>query len=541
VCTFNSGAMTMYVNGVSVATASLGASSIPAGAYNQVIGGNPGDGPTDYFFGYISNLWVATGVMEQAGVTAAYGSTSPTGGAGGGGSGSAGGAGFEGNNASAGLGGSGGAAVVLPTQYASIRTAGNAGANGANAGASGSNTTSLGAGGAGGGDMAASPATVTLTVPFASAATYCGTDSSSPGALYNASQQSGNSLIVTGGISTDQASGSKNTLVLLPKGIASSLGNGKWTVQQITLTLTNSLLSNVDTVLEFAYTADTSLPQTYTGSDIVEYVGAVPLDSGENTVTIDLTQSNLGALIQNGSCTALCFGPANNPTFDAYNATTGAQFYCQVYGPGAVDNFGNSLQPYLTITLQETLTTQHGGRGGSGAIRITSLAEATTPVTMVQPFAGTDSGGNQYASGLTGATTAYNPSSLTPGSYIPETWHTIGTEGSSFGTGWSLIGNAGQPIQFMLDTHGNVHLNGAVNCASGTAENAQNLFTLPAAWCPNRTVYIFYQVFPYSTANVATSYYATLNTSGTLSIGFPATTTITAVIFNGYFPLVSNT
>lgn len=145
----------------------------------------------------------------------------------------------------------------------------------------------------------------------------------------------------------------------------------------------------------------TPLPANYTGADAIEYVGDALIEAGASTVTFDLTQSKLGTYIQNGTCTALCFGPNDNPTFDAYNATTGAQFYCQIYGPGATDAFGNSLAPYLTIVLQETLTTQTGSKGGEGAIIITQLVNATTPVSMVQPFDGADDSGNAYSTGFT--------------------------------------------------------------------------------------------------------------------------------------------
>jgi hypothetical protein len=93
----------------------------------------------------------------------------------------------------------------------------------------------------------------------------------------------------------------------------------------------------------------------------------------------------------------------------------------------------------------------------------------------------------------------------------------------------------------MLDSNGLVWLCGAINCTSGTAEGAQNLFTLPAAWRPNRTCYVGFWTFPYSAANIAGDTYGSLGTNGVMSLGFPATTTITAVIFNGFYPLVSNT
>jgi hypothetical protein len=405
VMTYNSGTLDLYVNGSLQSTAtSAGYNSVPGGAYDSTFGLDPGVS-ANWFFGYMSGVWLAQDCATSALVTQVYGGgVGSTAGAGGGASGSVGGAGGNGVAGAGTTGGSGGMAAFIPANYASILTSGTNGRNGGNAGSSAGGSSGIGAGGAGSGDMASSPASYTLTVPFATAATYCGIDTTGggAGALYNASQQTSSSILIAGGAATDTPSGSKNSLALLPAGLAKSLGNGKYTIQQITLTFTSaSTNAAVDTILEFGYTPDTTLPANYQGVSAVEYIGAALIEAGAGTVTYDLTQSQLASKLQSGACTAFCFGPADTPTFDAYNAPTGAQFYCQIYGPGATDPFGNSLQPYLTIVLQETLTTQKGSAGGSGAILITQVVNATTPISMVQPFAGADENGNQYAAGFT--------------------------------------------------------------------------------------------------------------------------------------------
>lgn len=542
--TFNSGTITLYVNGSSVGTQAAGFSTLPNGDYNTAIGQSP-EATVNWYFGYMSNVWFATDCATSALPAQAFGSISPTGGAGGGSSGSPGGTGGMGASALGTSGGAGGTAPSIPASLLSTRSAGSSGTAGGNAGSSSTGTANPGAGGGGAGDMAASPASVTLQIPFTTAATYNGVDAANPGAPYSSNQQTASGGLFTGGLSSDSASGSKNTMLLMQSGLAKTLGSGAWTIQQIFLTFTNANPANtVDTILEFAYSNDTSLPQSYTGASATEYVGNALIPAGASTVTYDLTNSDLAAHILAGTATALIFGPTDNPTFDAYNVTTGAQFYCEIYGVGATDQFGNPLQPFLTVVLQQTLTTQTGDNGGTGAILLTQITNAGQPVAFVQPFAGTDSSGNAYGAGFTGPISGWNPATSTPGNFTPDTWHTVGNgttgAGSTLGSGFTV--QSGQPLQFVLGADGLVKLNGVLDCASGTAEGSPTtLFTLPAAWRPNRICYVPFSIHPGTTANLNGDNYLTVNTSGVVTGPFPVTTNITAIIIDGYFPLASNT
>lgn len=548
VATFNSGTIKLYVNGTSVGTAAAGFTSLPGAAYNTRIGANPA-ATTQYYFGYMSNIWFADDCAQPALVTQAFGTTSPTGGAGGGASGGPGGTGGAGATATAGTGGAGGTAAAVPASLSSIRTAGNNGMVGWNAGQGFAGSPSNGAGGGGGGDMPSNPASTTLVIPFTTAATYNGIDAAFPGAPYSSNQQTASGGLFTGGVSGDSASGSKNTMMLMPSGLAKTLGNNAWSIQQIFITFTNANPTNaVDTILEFAYSNDTVLPQSYTGVSATEYVGNALIPAGSNTVTYDLTNSDLAAHILAGTATALIFGPTDNPTFDAYSATTGAQFYNEIYGVGATDNSGNSLQPFLTVVLQKTLTTQIGGGGGVGAISLTQITDTGQPVAFAQPFAGTDGQGNTYGAGFTGAINNWNPALASPS--ILETWHTVGNgstgAGSTLGTGWTV--QAGQPLQFTLGADGFVKLNGALNIASGSGTGTQTLCTLPSAWRPNRSCFMRVAVFPFSATavnpgagNFAMTFFATINTSGVVTLIMPGTDTIITVLFDTGFPLVSNT
>jgi hypothetical protein len=552
VMTYSSGTLKLYVNGVLEQTiSSSGYTSVPAGFYTNIMGMDPGL-TENWYFGFMSGFWFAEDAATATLVNTVYSSTAPTGGSGGGASGSPGGVGGVGQSASGVTGGAGGIAVAIPANLTGFTTAGANGISGANASSSNSQAIPAGpgSGGGGSGDMAASPNLFTLTVPFSSAATYCGPDAigGNAGALYNANQQitSGQQSVgalFAGGQATDPATGSKNSMLLLPAGYWKNLGSGKWTIQQVAITFTNAFQSSSqETILELSYSADTSLPVNYLGASVVEYIGSVLIPAGSTSVTYDLTPSGIGAVLQSGAATAILLGPTDNPTFDAYNAATATDFYCSIYGVGATDSGGNSLQPYLTITLQETLTTQVGSYGAGGVIRITDVAQGT-PVATLEPFATSDSQGNQFAAGYTGPTSAWNPSLAAP-NMAPDTWHTVGgtnAAGSSYQSGFSIIGNAGQPLQFMLGSDGNVYLNGAFNCASGTATGGQNIFIMPSAWRPNRTCYFHFSIYPLTTANIAGEMWGQIGTNGQVSCNFnTSATTITAVLLDTYYPLVSN-
>lgn len=447
VMTYNAGTLSLYVNNVLIQTASsVGYTSIPASAFPTTLAIDPGATNANWFFGSIANLWLATDCITTTGINQAFGTTSATGGAGGGASGGPSLAGGNGATASGATAGAGGTPASQPASLIGVSTAAMGGFAGANANAGNSSPITpsggpYGGGGGGSGNMTSPPALIPAVYQFSAGATYAGIDATSnPGSPYNTNQQANpatgiNTLLYAGGLASDAASGSKNSVLLLPKGIAAAINSASYTITSVLLTLTNAFPSNpVESVLEVGYSSDTTLPQTYNGASLIDYAGAIEIPVGAGTITYDLTQTSLVAQIVNGTATALILGPGANPTFDAYNAPTGPQFYCAVYGPGAYDTAGNPLFPYLTITLQKTITTQRGSNGQGGGILVTAVNNANTPVVFIEPFAGTDASGNQFAQGYTGQTANFDPTSLNPGSYKPETWKTISNPSGVTGT-----------------------------------------------------------------------------------------------------------
>lgn len=384
VAVFNSGAMTLYVNGVSVATGSAGFTQLPQIGSGTAVGISPSLN-ADWFFGYMANLWLAAGVLSSSGVSRAYqgtGSSSTTGGAGGGASGGPEAAGGAGNPGSGTSQGNGGTPATQPTGEIGITTPASHGVNGATSGNTNSGVTPPpGAGGGAAGASATPPAVITVQVPFLTAATYCGTDAGAGAAqaVYNPVLQGTTGCLFTGGLPSDQSSGSKNSLLILPPGLAATLKNGTYTVTRVTLTVTSANPQAAqETLLEVGWAPDKSLPATYGAADLAGSAGVVEIPAGATTVTADLTLSQLGFYLQNGTATALVLGPGATPSFDAYNASTGANFYNVIYGPGATDKAGNSLAPYLTVTYAQSTSVQQGSNGGAGAIRVTYVNQAQT-------------------------------------------------------------------------------------------------------------------------------------------------------------------
>ena len=441
VATYNAGTLSLYVNGtLASSTVTTGYTSVPAGAYATVMGMDP-SANANWFFGAVSNFWFANDCLTSTGVNQAFGLTAATGGAGGGASGGPSAAGGTGASAGGATGGNGGTPATQPANLAAVTTAAGGGFAGANGGASNVTPGSpaggiFGNGGGGSGDMVTNPGLTVLTIPFSAAVTYTGTDSSSsPGTPYNVNQQNNpnsgvNSVLYSGGLPSDTASGSKNSMLLLPVGLASQLGPS-YTIVNVFLTFTNAFPQNtVESILEVGFSADTTLPQTYNGASLVNYVGAIPIPVGAGTITYDMSQTEIVTNLQSGGATALILGPGGTPTFDAYNAQAGSEFYCSIYGPGAADQFGNPEYPYLTIVFQETMTTQQGSYGSSGGILITNVSNSNTPVATIEPFATTDANGNQFAAGFTGPITAFDPTEATPGDFVPESWKTVTLPGT---------------------------------------------------------------------------------------------------------------
>jgi hypothetical protein len=557
VMTYNSGLLTLYVNGTSVGTAtSSGYTSVPTGQSGNSMMAMDISSNINWFFGAICNIWWAADCATSTLVTQVYGGSGPaTGGAGGGASGGPSAPGSAGVSAAGALGGAGGTPPVTLASLVLTTTKSMGGYAGAAAGAGNPSPSApsgglYGGGGGGSGDMPASPVLTVLTVPFTSAATYYGTDASSnPGTPYSVNQQANpgsglTSVLFAGGAATDAASGSKNSVLLLPRNLKAMLGNGTYTVAQVFITFTNAAPNNaVETILELGYSADTALPQTYTGASLVKYMGAVPVVTGAATVTYDLTPSGLGALLASGAATALVIGPGATPTFDAYNAPYGSGFYCSIYGPGAYDGFGNAQYPYLTIVLQKTLTTQPGSHGAGGAILITAINNTHIFVSSVQPYTTTDAGGNlmtggytgpvtainqatnvpagtlqpvagndnvngdgtgnTFAAGYTGKAVSYDPSVTTPGTLVPETWHTVTPQ-----NGWVIH----SLCRYRLMPHNIVHVE--LDIQDNTATTGV-MFTLPSGYWATNSQFVPIQIF---TGGIPTMATIQVGTTGGLAI-----------------------
>lgn len=384
VVTFNSGTMHLFVNGLFVAGTTVGFTSLPVSAHSMTFGLSPGLA-SDWFFGYMSNLWLANGILNTQGISRVYngsGGSSTAGGAGGGASGGPDAIGGAGGAGSGSAGGAGGTPAVQPSTAVGLSTPASAGIGGAVSGAGNSGITGApGAGGGAAGKSTSPPAVVTLQVPFTTAASYCGTDASgiAPGSVYNPVLQGTTGHLFAGGKASDSTSGSKNSLLILPPNLSAQLHSGSYSLLRVTLTVTSANPQAVQSsLLQVGWSADTFLPVTYTAADTAGSAGVVEIPAGSYTVTADLTESQLGTYLQNGGATALVLGPGSAPGFAAYNTSTAADFYSVIYGPGATDSAGSSLAPYLTITLAQTTSIQQGSPGGAGAIRVTYLNQAQT-------------------------------------------------------------------------------------------------------------------------------------------------------------------
>lgn len=383
VATFSSGTMTLYINGVSAATGSAGFTSFPVGS-GVTCGINPGL-TSDWFFGYLANLWLAQGVLSSSGVSQAFqgtGASSTTGGAGGGASGGPEATGGTGAGGSGVTGGGGGTPATQPTGDLGLTTPASGGVSGSHSGSTNSGSTPApGGGGGGAGASTSPPAVITVQVPFTTAATYCGTDAGVGAAqtVFNPVLQGSAGCLFAGGQPNDIASGSKNSLMIIQPGLAATLKNGSYTVTRVTLTVTSANPQAIQaTLLEVGWSPGTTLPSTYGAADVGGSAGVVEIPVGATTVTADLTLSQLGLNLQNGTATALVLGPGASPSFDAFNADTGANFYNVIHGPGSYDQAGNSLAPYLTVTYAQTTSVQQGSNGGTGAIRVTFINQAQT-------------------------------------------------------------------------------------------------------------------------------------------------------------------
>jgi Concanavalin A-like lectin/glucanases superfamily len=497
VATFNSGTMTLYVDGVSVASASTSTPpSVSGGASSMTLGmRTAADANLGWYFGYMSNFWFAQGVPNTTLLNTAYGLTSTPSGGGGGASGGASTGSSPFTNGGSGSGTTGGTPATPAAIVSSISTEGFPGGTGATGGATkGGSVTTAAAGGGGSGNTTGSLlAVTTITANITTAATYNGIDASTPGALYNPNQQGTQGTLLAGGQASDPGSGSKNSLLILPPGLQATL-TGK-TIVDCYLTFYNANPSNTVTpVLEINYSNDTYLPTNYELS--AAYTSLTPvapavLPDSTSAQVVSLMNTPFTAALQNGTATAIVLGPGGtsatppNAALDAYNAPAANYFYTSIYGPGSLNSFGASTAPTLTIMYTNSAPFQ-GETGGSGEIAVTYMADVATPVATIQPYSATDSAGNSLGQGFTGFISAFEPNQAS-GQATPETWHAVGAAsgpGSSFGSQWGNPSSGSFAAGYRLTAEGELKLCGSVVSGSGATGTSTTIIQLPSGYYP---------------------------------------------------------
>jgi len=490
VATYNSGTMTLYVNGSSVGTTTTNATftTPPGGSFNMTLGTNPGN-TGQYFFGYMSNFWWAEGATAGTGlISAADGVTPATGGAGGGSAADAGGIGGEGIPAVTTTGGAGGIPLAIPTSLTALSLSSFSGTAGAAAGASNYGASvAVGAGGGGAGNKAAPPQVLTATYNLPTAASYCGTDATGGNAtvLYSPAQQGTTTQLFQGGQGSDPSSGTKNAVILLPPGLAKLFPSATYTILACTLTVNNAIPGAAQPViLEIGASSDTSLASTWDGTHSLGTMGYLLVPAGAGAVTYDLLPTGFPALMQAGTAGAITLGPAATTTFESYAGTTAGSFYGSVYGPGSYDTSNNYLGPVLSVTYVLTSSVPNRGSwGGPGLLRVALVDNAHTPVSAVQAFATTDGNGNKFAPGYTGDTNSFDPTVTAPGQFVPETWKLVGGAGNPpFLNSWANQGGTFASLQFKRTSGMETRIVGVIN---GTSATNGWVFTLPGAYCPH--------------------------------------------------------
>lgn len=486
VMTWVSGTLKLYVNSVLESTATNTYTNVPNGAYNLTFGLDPGT-TANWYFGSMSNFWFGYGAAAgTATLDVAYGVSPPTGGAGGGASGDAGGAGGAGAAGAGAGGGNGGTAANVTGALSGTTTPGTDGVAGATGGETNvSPANPPGGGGGGSGNTTGSPPDVmTITVPFTTAATYCGVDAgAASGNVFSAPLEGTNTQLFYGGASSDSASGSKNSMLLLPPGLLKTLNpqapNGPaYQILSVSLTMTNAMVSQtVTNICEMSYSEDTTLPANYVADDFTGVLGDIPFRVQDTTVTYDLTWNTdfVEALqgMEGVTTGAIILGPGNTPSFDAYNATTGASYYGAVYGPGSFDSDGNSLAPYLTIVYVESESFPNQGTpGGYGQITVAQVDNTAVPVFAIEPYAitavptppVTGAPSQVFAQGATGPITTWDATQTDGLVFVPETWHTM----AGFSTGYAHDSPA---PSYRIYPDSTVGLAGVVSVAANTSSN----------------------------------------------------------------------
>jgi concanavalin A-like lectin/glucanase superfamily protein len=558
VAEFNGTNMTLYVDGISAASITTSPlTTVPGGAYPMTLGLRP-DVASGTYFGYMSNFWFCAATPSATLLSTAYGSLgTATGGSGGG---SSGGPylvnastklptanyqqGNTGSSSAANIGGAGGTTPTQSAYTSGYTTNGEAGGSGSNAGSTNLGTANFGAGGGGAG-TSASPLTVqTLTVSVSTAATYNGVDGSQPGVLYNPNQQGTQGTLLAGGQASDPASGTKNSILVLPPGLNKTLA-GK-TIVDCYLTVYNATPSNtIDPILELNYSADGLLPTNYLFSSAYgSSTPLVPYIMQDTTAAqvISLMNTGFTTALQNGLAQSIVIGPGDSiqsatnpatPYFDAYNAPAGNYFYTSIYGPGALNAFNQSLAPTLTIEYTNSAP-QQGQTGGGGYLAVTVIDQQSIPVAAIQPFATLDTQANGFAQGFTGQITAFNPVPFA-GGYIAETWHSLAPYLTN-----SWVVSTNYEAGFRLTALGDLELCGRVNLGSGSSPN---IATLPAGYFPNNSVFtaagntlavpVTIQSNGSSILSTVTTAFLALSSGGVLGLHIPTISSNTSVSLDG--------
>lgn len=453
--TWDGTTMTLYVDGVSAATAtpSFSGGKFPQGTTVVRAGVNAYTRADSGFNGYLSNLYIAGSAVSSSYVSNAVGGgSSASGGSGGGASGGSAGTGFTGASATSSAGAAGGVSAggtALHLGSGAGGAGGGIGVNGVNALAS----SPFGGGGGGAGEGAVVATITPLSVMAAHSASYCGADAlgGNNGKLYDISDspQAGlppqypsasllSPTMYSGGTPASTFNGSMNAVALLGN-VAPQLS--ALSVNQATLSVT--VQSPAATVLPLWYCNPPALsgnpapvlPASLgSNADVAMYLGTVtalasvsiPAGPAGRRVSFDITDTGFITALTTGQV-ALILGGMQGISG---GFTDGSYSGGDSYAWNTLVNGANSLNPgdNLAVELEcwsAAGSANTGGDGSPGMLVITYPNLTATPVTSVQPATTTDDSGNTHAAGVTSVSVvAYQPG-VVPA--VPETWHSLGT------------------------------------------------------------------------------------------------------------------
>ncbi len=335
--------------------------------------------------------------------------------------------------------------------------------------------------GGGGGGAAASTGTGQVTFRYAPVASgsYYGNDAQGGNANLISNMTPADGTLWQGGFAAVYSpspgtsygggsfAGTQKSVMLLPSSVAADLSGV--TIDKVTLYLHN-LTSYYSTglIVWLGYGQFTDLETYYDGVNptVTTAVESYSVPPGAGT-TIDLTPTGLGSALKEGIATGLVLGPGP-----------------AAFDPGSFGSFtgagGGIYQPVLTVTGHTSAAQARGGNGADGQVAITYTVPTTQLAAALQPAAGTDLAGNQFAAGYTGPTTAIDPASGITTPVIPETWHTVALD-----PGWTLNQNYAVP-SYRLTSQGELQLTGLADFGSPqTASRDLNSSNpLPPAYRP---------------------------------------------------------